>query len=458
MSKLDLETKHIADYEVEDYEANEEPLHVKVASLLEKASLLWADRKRLLTWTFVSMFATLGLMFLIPNQYKAATVLNPPDMNPMSGLTMMIGLKSGLASGLGSAMGGMLGMKSQGQVYIQQMQSRVVLDALVRRFDLQKVYKTKKMEDTRKALLGRCEFKEDKKSGLINIYVLDEDPNRAAQLANAFAEELGNLQAGMNAQSGRLERQYFEAELFRAKEDFRHASDELSKYGGQKGALDIESEGKALAEAVATIEGQLIATRTELKGLQQIYTDNNVQVVQAKARIAHLEEELAKMSAGSQAQEKKGTSNSDAQASNDLTLQRMWGQATPYLDKYAEVKIQEAVVATLAEQYEIAKLQEGHRVSSVQVMDPAQPPQKKARPHRATMAVVVGFLVFVFLSSRILIRDKWNRMTPEDPWRQTLEPIVAKMHADSARRRWKFGRSRAPEPRVSDAGSGQALS
>lgn len=443
MTKSELETKYIADFEDEEDGTRGEPLHVKVSFLMDKTALLWRERWRLIRWTFGSTVVTLALMFLLPNEYKAVTVLNPPDMNPMSGLTLMIGMKSGMAAGLSSSMGDMLGLKSPGQIYIRQLQSRVVLDAVINRFQLEKVYKTKKIEDTRKALLGNSDFQEDKKSGVIEISVHDKNPARAAQMANAYAEELAILTADMNAQTGRLERQYFEAQLLQAKGDFTRASEELSKYGGQKGALNIEDEGKALADAVAAIEGQLIATKTELKGLQQIYTDNNVQVVQAKARIDELTKQLAQLSSGSQAQAQKPAASLGAQQSTDLSIQRMWRLAPPYMNMYGEVKIQEAVVQTLAEQYEIAKMQESHRVSNLQVMDPAQPPQKKDKPHRATVAVIVGFFVFVFLTFRILAEDQWNRMASDDPWKQLFQPAVTAYQARRAQRRWwKFWQKR----------------
>jgi capsule polysaccharide export protein KpsE/RkpR len=451
-----MEEKHIADLEDEEYEPQGEPLHVQVSCLLGKVALLWAERRKLFRWTFGSTVVTLALMFLIPNEYRALTVLNPPDMNPMSGLTLMIGMKSGLASGLGSSMGDMLGLRSPGQIYIRQLESRVVLDSLIRRFQLDKVYKTKRIEDTRKALLGHSEFQEDKKSGVIEIAVIDKDPKRAAQIANAYVESLGSMTADMNAQTGRLEREYFEAQLLQAKGDFRRASEELSKYGGQKGALDIENEGKALADSVAAIEGQLIATKTELKGLEQIYTANNVQVVQAKARIDELTRQLAQVSAGSQAQTQKAAAPPGAQTSSDPSIQRMWGLASPYMNMYGDMKIQEAVVQTLAEQYEIAKIQESHRISNLQVMDPAQPPEKKFKPHRATMAVIVGFLVFMLLCARIIAKDKWNHMAPDDPWKLILQPAVTAYQERKRKRRWwKFWQKRTDgsiEPGSTSAG------
>jgi capsule polysaccharide export protein KpsE/RkpR len=439
VNELELETRRLSAFEDDEAEPQGKPLHEQVSFLLGKIALLWAQRRRLFGWTLGVMVATLLLMFLVPNEYRASAYLNPPDMSPMSGISLMIGMKSGLAAGLGSSMGDMLGLKSPGQIAIRQMESRVVQDALIQRFDLKQVYKKKTIEDTRKALMARSTFDEDKKSGVIEIAVLDQDRTRAAQIANAYVEELGNLTAGMNAESGRREREYFEVQLLQAKEDFRHASEELGKYGSQKGALNLEDEGKAMADAVAAIEGSLIATKSELNGLQQIYTDNNAQVKQAKAKIAELTTELAKVSHGSQARKPStalGTSSdtgSDTSREMDPSIRRMWGLAPSYMSLYGDMKIQEAVVQTLAEQYEIAKLQESRRIGDLQVMDRAQPPEKKAKPHRGLMTLLAGFLAFAGLSSWILAKNDWNQRDADDPWKQILQPAVDALNSKTSR-------------------------
>jgi capsule polysaccharide export protein KpsE/RkpR len=427
VTELELETRRLSQFEDEEDEPQGKPLHEQVSSLLGTIALLWAERRRLIGWTLAAMVVTLLLMFLVPNQYEGVAYLNPPDMSPLSGLSLMIGMKSGLASGLGSQMGDMLGLKSPGQIIIRQMQTRPVLDALIQKHQLMQVYKTKKLEATRKALIGNTEFSEEKKSGVVSVAVFDKDPKRAADLANGYVEELGNLTAGMNAESGRREREYFETQLQEAKNDFRHASEALGKYGGQQGAMDVDNEGKALADAVAAIEGNLIATKSELKGLQQIYTDNNVQVQQAKARIAELTAQLAQVSHGSQSQALKNNAASANAASgmnNDLSIRRMWGLAPSYMNLYGEMKIQEAVVQTLAEQYEIAKLQETRHISDLQMLDRALAPERKSRPHRGLSTLIAGFLVFFGLSCWILAKDEWNRRDASDPWKQILQPAV----------------------------------
>ena len=50
-----------------------------------------------------------------------------------------------------------------------------------------------------------------------------------------------------------------------------------------------------MVEAAAALQGELIATETELQGLRQIYTDYNVRVRTAQARIKELNRQLQKL-------------------------------------------------------------------------------------------------------------------------------------------------------------------
>jgi capsule polysaccharide export protein KpsE/RkpR len=447
VNELELETERFPAYNEAEPDPQGKPLHEQVSNLLGMLALLWRERRLLFRRTLSAMVATLVLMYAFPNQYQATAYMNPPDMSPMSGLSLLIGMKSGMAAGLGSQMGDMLGLKSPGQIAIRQMQSRPVQDALIQRFQLRQVYRTETFETTRKALLAHTEFEEEKKTGMIAIAVLDKDPIRASQIANAYVDELGNLTAGMNAESGHKEREYFETQVQAAKEEFRKASDELGQFGGQKGALDPDSQGKALADAVGAIEGNLIATQSELKGLQQIYTDNNPQVMQAKAKIAELSAQLAKVSHGRGSQSGQAADTGatrDTSKNMDPSVQRMWGIAPSYMSLYGNMKIREAVVQTLAEQYEIAKLQESRRISNFQIMDRAEPPEIKAKPHRGLMALLAGFLVFGGLCCWIVAEDAWNRRGPEDPWKQMLQPAVTTYQERKARRLAKKTHKKQP--------------
>jgi tyrosine-protein kinase Etk/Wzc len=61
-----------------------------------------------------------------------------------------------------------------------------------------------------------------------------------------------------------------------------------------------------------------------------------------------------------------------------------------------EFKIQESVFELLTSQYELAKIEEAKDVNTIQVLDGAVPPDKKAKPKRKIMVILTTFVAFFF--------------------------------------------------------------
>src|SRR5713101_8265202 len=181
MSTILTEDNRIPGLEKYDLEPEGKPFRFYLGRILSTLTLLWANARYLVWRTAAVMVATLGILFLLPNQYTATVYLNPPKLNAMSGLTLMIAAKTGAMAmpALSGQMGDLLGLRSPGQVYIRQMQTGIVENALIGKFDLAKVYKTKTHLQTLKALESATAFDEDRKSGVVSVAVTDKDPKRA---------------------------------------------------------------------------------------------------------------------------------------------------------------------------------------------------------------------------------------------------------------------------------------
>ena len=266
--------------------------HQTTASL----RLLWESRR------FLGRVAGVGLLFsalvalLIPIRYKSFARLMPPD-NPSGsgGLSMAAAALSGGATGLGGIATDLLGLNSTSDLLEGILTSRTVEDKLVRKFDLRKVYGVRRMEDARKDLANRTDISIDRKSQIVAIAVTDESPQRAAAMAQAYVDELNRTVAEVSTSSARRERIFLEERLQVATQDLEACEKEFGQFASKNSAIDIKEQGKAMVTAAATLEGQLIATRSELEGLRQLYADSNVRVRSAQARVAELEIQLRKI-------------------------------------------------------------------------------------------------------------------------------------------------------------------
>jgi uncharacterized protein involved in exopolysaccharide biosynthesis len=400
--------------------------------------LLWANRRLLWRAGLYAMVASTLMAFLIPVRYQSVTRLMPPENASASGVGMLAAL-AGRAdmSALGGLAGDFLGMKSSGALFVGILSSDSVRDAVIEKFHLRKVYHTPKIEDARKALSEHTDISEDRKSGIISIMVTDHDPKRAAAMAQTYVSELDRLVAQVSTSSARRERIFLEGRLQSVKADLDTAARNFSEFASKNTAIDIPAQGKAMVEAAANLQGQLIAAEAERSGLQQIYTDSNVRVRAAEARVDELKRKLNEI----------GGAGSDGQSKSDNSLypsiRKLPLLGVTYADLYRETKIQETVYELLTQQYELAKVQEAKEIPTVRVLDEAEVPTKKSFPPR-TVIVVLGTTLGITLAMVWTTgKSRWEAVDASDPRKLFAKDVFLTAQARLLRFSWN---SAAGEP------------
>lgn len=410
-----LDTR-IVDEEVHSRNVASDDLSNATFSQTAAASLrLMIDNRRLLMRAIVAGLAvSLLLAFLIPVRYDSTVRLMPPDQSNSSSMALMSVLSSKAGEGLGLA-GDLLGMKSSGAMFVGILQSRTMADYVVDRFDLRRVYWDKYWKDARKKLASRTDIAEDRKSGIITIKVSDHDPRRAAAMAQAYVDELNILVAKLSTSSARRERIFLEQRLKAVKAELDSASIEFSQFASKNTAIDIPEQGKAMVEAAAKLQGELIAAQSELSGIEQIYSANNVRVRSLKARVDQLQHQLDNVGGKDVG---SGTS-AGAEEGDSLypSIRQLPLLGVRYADLFRKVKIQEAVFETLTKQYEMAKVQEAKEIPTVRVLDYPEIPERKDFPPRVLIVLFGTVLSFSGAFVFLLVRRAWSRSAPGDPLR-----------------------------------------
>jgi len=381
---------------------------------------LWEHRR------FLARLALLGLLlgtvvaFLIPKRYMSTTRLMPPDQSN-SGMAMLSaalggrgssGSGSGSGSSLGAIAGDMLGMKTSTDLFIGILQSRTVEDDVVDKFDLRKVYRDRYEKDAREDLEAKTDISSDRKSGIIKIQVTDHDPRRAAAMAAEYVQELNRLVVKVNTSSAHREKEFLEGRLTEVQKDLENAEKQFSEFASKNTALDIPTQGKAMIEAGAALKGQLIVAQTELQGMRQIYTDNNVRVRGLQARVDELQRQVEQL--GGKFDAPAGSNKPDDPGSFP-SIRRLPVLGVSYADLFRNMKVQEAVFETLTQEYELAKVQEVKETPSVKLIDPPDIPEKHSFPHRSW--VILGATCLFLLSGILWIfgSDRWAQIDAKDP-------------------------------------------
>jgi len=392
--------------------------------------LLWLDRRLLGRWVVRGFVIFTAIAFLIPKEYESTTRLMPPESSSGSslgsGLAMMAAMAGGhegsLAGSLGGIAGDFLGKHDAGAVFTDMLRSRTVGDRMIARFDLRKVYHTRYWEDARKKLAENTVIVEDRKSGVVTITVTDRDPHRAAELAEAYVEELDRIAAEVNTSAAHRERMFIEERLKTVKHDLDVASQNFSEYSSKNATLDIKDQGKAMVEAAAILRGQLIAGQSELEGLHQIYTNNNVRVRALQARVDELQRQLKKVGGD----ESSADSTTPKSSQEFPSIRQLPLLGVRWADLYRQTKIQETVYELLTEQYERAKVEEAKETPVVKVLDMAVVPEKKSGPPRLLIIFLGTALVLIAMSGWVLAKAAWQEMDPTDSRKQLGEEVSAK--------------------------------
>ncbi len=393
---------------------------LRAEEVLGKLRLLWRERLFIYRVTGIGLVLTTLLVFLIPKQYESTTSLMPPDNQSSTAMAMLAAMTSKVGAGLGSAAGSLLGLKSSGEVFVGILQSRTVQDQLVNRLDLKKVYHVKLAEEARKRLTSNSVISEDRKSGIITITVTDQDPRRAAAIGAAYVDELNRLVVELSTSGAHRERVFLEERLKTVQQDLQQAEKDFSQFASKNMAIDIKEQGKAMVEAAAVLQGQLIAAQSEEEGLRQIYTDNNVRIRTVRARIAELQQQLEKVGGKGEGSDAIDNSPSDSLYPSIKKLPLL---GVTYADMYRRTKVQEAIFEALTQQYEFAKVEEVREIPSVKEIDHADVPEKKSFPPRMLIMVVGTMFSFAFSSAWILVTAHWRQMDPGSPSKMVAETV-----------------------------------
>jgi uncharacterized protein involved in exopolysaccharide biosynthesis len=347
-------------------------------------SLLKAKRKFVLSVALCGGLLTGIYAFLMKPIFTATAVIMPPQQG-QSAATAMLGQLAPLAALSGHD----IGMKSPSDIFIGMLRSRTIADGLIAKFKLQGRYHAKDLTTTRLQLSSRTQITTGKDT-MIRISVDDENPQASADLANAYVDEL-HAQNSRLALSESADRQsFFDAQLQSERNALAQAENDLRKTQQTTGMVQVNSQVDATFKSIAQLRGEMTVKEAELQRLRQSATADHPEVVRLGAEIGVLRSQLARLE------------ESGRQKDALVSVAQMPSAGLEYLRKLREVKYHEAVMETLAKQYEAARLDVSKEAPVIQVVDKAIAPERKTRPHRLQMAII-GTMLFGLLACALVL-------------------------------------------------------
>ena len=347
-------------------------------SLLDVLIVLAKHKKTIAGVTVGAAIVSAIISLLLPSIYTGTAKVLPPQQNQTTAALLL-----GQLGGLAGLAGNTLGIKNPNDLYVGMLKSRTVADSIINRFDLQKLYDSDYMVDTRQKLADHTSITAGK-DGLVTIEFEDEDPKRAATIANAFVEELDRLTQSLAVTEAAQRRLFFERQLQQAKDELSKAEVALKVTQERTGLIKLDDQGKAIIEAVANLRAQIAAKEVELRAMRTFATENNSEVIRRQQQLAGLRGELTKLE------------RAKISGLGDILLPtgKVPEAGLEYLRKYRDVKYQETIFELLAKQFEAAKMDEAKDAAIIQVVDQAITPDRRSKPRRRIIVIVTGLLAF----------------------------------------------------------------
>jgi len=311
----------------------------------------------------VALFST-GVLFLFPNYYKSTASILPPKQQDIFGSAAgASSLLRGLSGG-GKLLGN-LGKSSSTYNYLAILNSRTSMEEVIKKFDLMNVYGlNKKDRDKAVKQLEENILFEVQDDENITLDVYDKDPQRAADIANYFVELLNTTSIRLSTQEAKNNREFIEKRLVQCREDLRKSEDALKSFQEKKEIFISEDIKSSSVAAYAELYAMKAKKEIEIGVLEKTVPPENQFLRQLKSELSEISKKVSSFP-------KAG-----------LDGARL----------YREVVIQSKVLEFLLPVYEQARIDEQKDVPVLLVIDKAIPADRKAKPLRGIIIMLIVFL------------------------------------------------------------------
>lgn len=349
------------------------------------------------------------------------------------------------------------------------MKSREVLEPIIEQVDMPEEDKEKLT--TENFIKKYLEITNTKKTDLINIKAYGKTPEEAQMISQSIADNFLTLMTKLNKEGNSSAINFLNDRMAIAKEEMETAENKLQAYQQEKGIYSPDDQAKALIDRlsaydtnIAQLEAQeqansaklqdvtgqleqqnsslleynisdndaimslrtaIVNKQVELVGLEQRYTEEHPDVIQAKQELAELKRSLDReiQSAvnsksatltpvqGNLLMEKVQTETAKAVTSASLdalkakqqeaegNISTLSADSVEYMRLLRDKNITSEVYTNLVEAYENTRIQEAQESMDIQIIDAANLPREDmpAKPNKK-LIVAIGFVLGIMIS------------------------------------------------------------
>lgn len=361
----------------------------KEIDLIDLLTALHAGRWPIIGGTLAICVLAGGLSFLLPKEYEATVQILPPREEKQS---------FGFSSLLSALPIPTLRLGERGtpaDISLATIRSETTRRRMVEKFDLMRHYEARTLTDALETLADKTTA-DMTEEGMLAVSVLAPEPQMAADMANYYivlldstnkrfshktaSERLNFIRGLLREEDEKLEEKMKRLEEFQSEHNAISIGDQaraviLTATSMKNAVLELEIERQRLIQSglgldhdkVKKLEREIQLRNVTMDFLRDgLPTDNGV--LQNKALQLELEEDFF------------------------LPLKQIPGVAQKYATLEKDVLVQTSLLLVLLQQEAQALIEAKDATSTVQVLDPATPPEIKAKPQRVMIVFIAGLL------------------------------------------------------------------
>jgi uncharacterized protein involved in exopolysaccharide biosynthesis len=360
---------------------------------------LASHRAAILGITCAAIVLAVIVSLILPKMFTATATLLPPEEKQSSANLLLgqIGVLGGLTTGD-------LGLKNPEDLFVAMLKSRSVEDGVIDQFDLRREYGYRRYQDARKKLESRSKI-DSSDEGIISISVSDRDPKRAAELANAYVDQLRSLSQNRAVSEAAQRGAFYQQKLDAERDELSLAELALKQAQEKSGLIQPDAQGRAIVDAVATTRAQVAIKEVQLQAMRTYATPGNPELQRAEEELAALRSQLAKL---------ERNTGEVGNGNLEVPTRQLPQAELEYIRRSRDLKYHEALYEFLSKQLEAARLDEAKEAITIQVLDKAVEPERKSSPRRLLIVLVTAVMAFVLSCFGALLVEFWKNKQ-QDP-------------------------------------------
>jgi tyrosine-protein kinase Etk/Wzc len=363
-------------------------------------------RTLIVSIVMIATLVALAVAFLAPKWYRAEALLLPPKNAtlPVSGFARISEFAS-VTEGLQLPI-----LVTPTDVYTRMLSSRTITDVIITKFDLQTRYRASNSDETYLTLMDLTEFRATDE-GLLQVTFEDRDPQMAADVTNAFVNELDRISRDIASNRVRQSKGFIEARLAQVEVELDSARAAFERFQLDNRAIDFDEQISLALEQATQLKIRLAEIDIDLQIRSTRLGEGNAELVELRQRREAISDRLDELE----------LRNPDSSFFS-LPVAAIPSLRGQFEMLYSKVRINESLYRLLLEQYEQIKIQQNEDAPILSVLDWARVPEIRSWPRRA---IIVGgtfgcSLIFAILLAALLEYFRRVRQRSEEDYQRAV--------------------------------------